>query len=182
MNSEEKKPEQAVPPEEAQHRLSLGDKEDVYQICFAFIENVTETFVQAATGEMPGEAAEERMARVSEWLAAALLGQIPGIEAKEGWTGAPLARNLVAVLSGRIAKLPREAQQELSSVEGVVMFSAMIFMHEVQEMMSGINHLSEEEAAKALEQQGRAIHELCVKWADRFTGGGRPDIIIPGTY
>ena len=165
----------------AVRRLSLGDKEDVYQICFAFIENVSEVFVQAATGEISSEAAEEQMANVNEWLVAALLGRIPGIEPKEGWTGEPLARNLIAVLSGRIAKLPREAQQQLSSVEGVLMFSAMNFMHEVQEMVSGINHVPEPEAEKALEQQGRAVHELCGKWADRFTGGGRPDYILPGS-
>lgn len=181
-NNESMVPEaQDAPGEEVVHRLSLGNKDDVYQICFAFIENVSEIFVNASTGEMPGEVAEEQMANVNEWLAAALLGQIPGIEPKEGWTGEGLARNLVAVLSGKIARLPRQAQQELSSVNGVVMFSTMTFMHEVQEMLSSINRLSEEEAARAIEEQGRAMHELCSKWADRFTGGGRPDIIIPGS-
>lgn len=115
------------------HSLSLGNAEDVYQICFAFIENVSEIFVRASTGEITSEQAEQRMENVNEWLTEALLGGIDGVEAKEGWTGAPLARSLIADLSGDISKLPRQAQEMLSSTDGVIMFAAIRFMHEVQE-------------------------------------------------
>ncbi|MCG5030931.1 hypothetical protein MAF45_05660 [Mesosutterella sp. OilRF-GAM-744-9] len=165
-------------PEAQAVRLSLGDRDDVYQICFAFIENVSEILVSASAGEITSEEAEERMASVNQWLTAALLGKIPGIKAEPGWTGAPLARSLASQLASELSRLPREAQEELSSVEGVLMFTSMVFMHEVQEMVSGINHVPESEAEKAVERQGRAMHELCSKWAERFTGGGRPDIII----
>ena len=61
------------------------------------------------------------MENVNEWLTEALLGGIDGVEAKEGWTGAPLARSLIADLSGDISKLPRQAQEMLSSTDGVIM-------------------------------------------------------------
>lgn len=160
--------------------LSLGNAEDVYQICFAFIENVSEIFVRASTGEITSEQAEQRMENVNEWLTEALLGGIDGVEAKEGWTGAPLARSLIADLSGDISKLPRQAQEMLSSTDGVIMFAAIRFMHEVQEMVSEINHVPETDADKAIEKQGRLLHDLCVKWTDRFVGKGKPDIILPG--
>ena len=162
------------------HSLSLGNAEDVYQICFAFIENVSEIFVRASTGEITSEQAEQRMENVNEWLTEALLGGIDGVEAKEGWTGAPLARSLIADLSGDISKLPRQAQEMLSSTDGVIMFAAIRFMHEVQEMVSEINHVPETDADKAIEKQGRLLHDLCVKWTDRFVGKGKPDIILPG--
>jgi hypothetical protein len=146
------------------HSLSLGNAEDVYQICFAFIENVSEIFVRASTGEITSEQAEQRMENVNEWLTEALLGGIDGVEAKEGWTGAPLARSLIADLSGDISKLPRQAQEMLSSTDGVIMFAAIRFMHEVQEMVSEINHVPETDADKAIEKQGRLLHDLCVKW------------------
>ena len=152
------------------HSLSLGNAEDVYQICFAFIENVSEIFVRASTGEITSEQAEQRMENVNEWLTEALLGGIDGVEAKEGWTGAPLARSLIADLSGDISKLPRQAQEMLSSTDGVIMFAAIRFMHEVQEMVSEINHVPETDADKAIEKQGRLLHDLCVKWTDRFVG------------
>lgn len=162
------------------HSLSLGNAEDVYQICFAFIENVSEIFVRASTGEITSEQAEQRMENVNEWLTEALLGGIDGVEAKEGWTGAPLARSLIADLSGDISKLPRQAQEMLSSTDGVIMFAAIRFMHEVQEMVSEINHVPETDADKAIEKQGQLLHDLCVKWTDRFVGKGKPDIILPG--
>ena len=162
------------------HSHSLGNAEDVYQICFAFIENVSEIFVRASTGEITSEQAEQRMENVNEWLTEALLGGIDGVEAKEGWTGAPLARSLIADLSGDISKLPRQAQEMLSSTDGVIMFAAIRFMHEVQEMVSEINHVPETDADKAIEKQGRLLHDLCVKWTDRFVGKGKPDIILPG--
>lgn len=162
------------------HSLSLGNAEDVYQICFAFIENVSEIFVRASTGEITSEQAEQRMENVNEWLTEALLGGIDEVEAKEGWTGAPLARSLIADLSGDISKLPRQAQEMLSSTDGVIMFAAIRFMHEVQEMVSEINHVPETDADKAIEKQGRLLHDLCVKWTDRFVGKGKPDIILPG--
>ena len=162
------------------HSLSLGNAEDVYQICFAFIENVSEIFVRASTGEITSEQAEQRMENVNEWLTEALLGGIDGVEAKEGWTGAPLARSLIADLSGDISKLPRQAQEMLSSTDGVIMFAAIRFMHEVQEMVSEINHVPETDADKAIEKQGRLLHDLCGKWTDRFVGKGKPDIILPG--
>ena len=62
------------------HSLSLGNAEDVYQICFAFIENVSEIFVRASTGEITSEQAEQRMENVNEWLTEALLGGIDGVE------------------------------------------------------------------------------------------------------
>ncbi len=164
---------------QARHGISLGNADDVYQVCFAFIEDVSEVFVRASTGEITGDEAESRMQNVTEWLTAALLGRVDGIEAKEGWTGAPLARSLVADLSGEISRLPREAQEALSSTDGVVLFSAMLFMHEVQETVSRINHVPEPDAEKAIESQGRAVHELCKKWTDRFTGKGKPRIILP---
>ena len=163
------------------HSLSLGNAEDVYQICFAFIENVSEIFVRASTGEITSEQAEQRLENVNEWLTEALLGGIDGVEAKEGWTGAPLARSLIADLSGDISKLPRQAQEMLSSTDGVIMFAAIRFMHEVQEMVSEINHVPETDADKAIEKQGRLLHDLCVKWTDRFVGKGKPDIILPGS-
>ena len=103
------------------------------------------------------------------------------MEAKEGWTGAPLARSLIADLSGDISKLPRQAQEMLSSTDGVIMFAAIRFMHEVQEMVSEINHVPETDADKAIEKQGRLLHDLCVKWTDRFVGKGKLDIILPGS-
>ena len=163
------------------HSLSLGNAEDVYQICFAFIENVSEIFVRASTGEITSEQAEQRMENVNEWLTEALLGGIDGVEAKEGWTGAPLARSLIADLSGDISKLPRQAQEMLFSTDGVIMFAAIRFMHEVQEMVSEINHVPETDADKAIEKQGRLLHDLCVKWTDRVVGRGKPDIILPGS-
>ena len=177
--AEEKQGEERAGEE---HRLSLGDRGDVYQICFVFFENVSELFVQASTGELSSAQAEEKMSMMSRWLTEVLLGHIPGVEAKEGWTGAPLARSLVAVLSPEIARMPREAQEALSSTEGVLMFAAVGFMHDVQETVSAINRMPEDETGKAVEEQGRMVHELCLKWADRFTGGGRPDIITPDRF
>ena len=162
------------------HSLSLGNAEDVYQICFAFIENVSEIYVRASSGEITSEQAEQRMGNVNEWRTEALLGGIDGVDAKEGWTGARLDRSLIADLSGDISKLPRQAQEMLSSTDGVIMFAAIRFMHEVQEMVSEINHVPETDADKAIEKQGRLLHDLCVKWTDRFVGKGKPDIILPG--
>ena len=174
--------ENSSAPAGEERRLSLGDRSDVYQVCFVFFEHVSELFVQASTGEISSAQAEEQMSSVSQWLTEVLLGHIPGIEAKEGWTGAPLARSLVAVLAPDIARMPRDAQEALSSVEGVLMFAAVGFMHDVQEAVSTINHMPDDATGDAVEKQGRMVHELCLKWADRFTGGGHADIITPDRF
>ncbi|MBO5658540.1 MAG: hypothetical protein J6S08_03800 [Duodenibacillus sp.] len=153
-------------------RPDLADPRVIYQVCFQFIEMHMELNADMYDEKVTPEDAAARSSEWMQWLSWTLCGENDEFKPAEGWSGAPLGQHLRKVFEKEFQNLSHEDAQIFFGDEEAVMFAMCQFVTEIHQLLSDLQFNTEDET----EQDARAFHNLCVRWAEILTNKPFPAI------
>lgn len=146
--------------------LHLERPEDVYAMCFYFIDGLSEIQVRHMDGKATGKRTETATMDLVGWLAGSLSGYNPVVKMRADWSGDQLGRYLRTQFAEALIALPEEEREIFAEDEHVIMFAISEFLDETSSLME---ELADHDDAEA-EADARRFHDLCVRWTSLFMG------------